>query len=82
MVYIEYNFYGGLPTLRQKAVGPMSAANIGPTDVLTLGQRRSDGGMLSGTQKIRYYTQKIGHTCSGWKCLSVMFKRNGTEVYN
>ena len=32
----------------QKAVGPTSAANVGPTDVPTLGQRRSDGGMLSG----------------------------------
>ena len=33
----------------QKAVGPTSAANVGPTDVPTLGQRRTDGGMLSGT---------------------------------
>ena len=32
----------------QKAVGPTLAANVGPTDVPTLGQRRSDGGMLSG----------------------------------
>ena len=49
MLYIEYNFYGGLPTLGQRwqngqrAVGPKSAANVGPTDVLTLGQRWSDG---------------------------------------
>ena len=32
----------------QKAIGPTSAANVGLTDVLTLGQRQSDGGMLSG----------------------------------
>ena len=38
------------PTLAQwsKAVGPTSAANVRPTDVLTLGQRQPDDGMLSG----------------------------------
>ena len=38
----------------QKAVGPTSAANIGPTDVPALGQRRSDSGMLSGKQTVLY----------------------------
>ena len=53
-------FSGGLPTLGQrwpsgqKAVGPMSAVYVGPTDVLTLGKRRSDGGMLSGYVQSRW----------------------------
>ena len=48
-------FFGGLPTLGQrwaagqKAVGPTSAAIVGPTDVPTLARRWPDVSMLSGT---------------------------------
>ena len=42
----------------QKAVGPTSAANVGPTDVATLGQHRSDGGMLSGKYPKSFFSFK------------------------
>ena len=54
MLYIEYNFHRWFadvgPTLarRSKSRWP----NVGPTDVPTLGQRRSDGGMLSGLEPV------------------------------